>query len=77
MALQTFSVRRAQDPVLAAAVVSEIVPLNWHKFPAVAVPVGGDKPAYVRTNTWNGGLYGDDVAVSETNVLIDYQGRGD
>jgi hypothetical protein len=76
MALQSFSVLRAQDVPDAAKLVTEIVPLNWHKFPP-AVPVGGYPPAYVRTNTWNGGLYGDDVAVAESNVLVDEQGRGD
>jgi hypothetical protein len=63
--------------VLAAAVTSEITPKNWHKFPPVGVPAGGSPPAYVRTNTWNGGWYGDDVTQSETNVLVDDQGRGD
>jgi len=77
MALQTFSVRRAQDPALAAAVVSEIVPKNWHKFPPVGVPAGGFPPAYVRTNTWNGGVYGDDIVLAKSNVLVDDQGRGD
>jgi len=77
MAKQTFSVRRAQDPVLAAAVHSEITPVNWRRFPTVAPPVGGSKPAYVRTNTWNAGTYGDDVYLAKTNVLVDDQGRGD
>jgi len=59
MALQAFSVRRAQDPVLAAAVVSEITPKNWHKFPP-AVPVGGYPPINVPVVTYNGGAYGDE-----------------
>jgi hypothetical protein len=77
MALQTFSVRRAQDPVLATAVHSEITPLNWHKFPPAGVTAAQVKPQWVRTNTWNGGVYGDDVVLAKSNVLVDEQGRGD
>lgn len=77
MALQTFSVRRQQDPVLAAAKVSEITPKNWHKYPPAGVTADQVKPAYVRTNTWNGGTYGDDVVLAKSNVLVDEQGRGD
>jgi len=29
------------------------------------------KPAYVPVFTYNGGVYGDDVAMSKTNVLVD------
>jgi len=70
MALQTFSVRRAQDPVLATAVVSEITPLNWHKFPP-AGPVGGSKPIYVPTVTYTGGAYGDE-SQSTANTTVPY-----
>ena len=77
MAVQTFSVRRAQDPVLAVAVTSEITPKNWHRFPPVGIPAGGFPPAYVRTNTWVGGAYGDDVDQSTANALVDDLGRGD
>jgi hypothetical protein len=76
MALQSFSVLRAQDVPDATKAVVEVVPKNWHKFPG-GVPAGGYPPAYVRTNTWNGGIYGDDVAVAESNVLVDDRGLGD
>jgi hypothetical protein len=76
MAKQTFKVRREQDPVLAAAVHSEITPANWHRFPG-GVAAGGPQPQYVRTNTWDGGQRGDDVTQSETNVLVDDRGIGD
>jgi hypothetical protein len=74
--VQSFSVLRAQDAANAAALLVEITPKNWHRFPG-GVAAGGPQPAYVRTNTWNGGLYGDDVTQAESNVLVDDQGRGD
>ena len=33
--------------------------------------------AYIPVYTWNGGVYGDDVYLAKTNVLVDDQGRGD
>lgn len=50
------NVNRIQDA--AVANVNEIVPTNWHRFPA---PVGSMTPEYVRTVTFVGGAYGDDV----------------
>jgi hypothetical protein len=35
------------------------------------------KKAYVPVYTYNGGLYGDDVAIAETNVLVDDRAIGD
>ena len=35
------------------------------------------KRAYVPVFTYNGGLFGDDVAISETNVLVDDRAIGD
>jgi hypothetical protein len=73
MALQTFSVRRAQDPVLATAVHSEITPVNWHRFPG-GVPAGGYPPINVPTVTYNGGAYGDENQ-STTNSTGAYTPR--
>jgi len=70
MALQTFSVRRAQDPVLAVAVVSEITPVNWHRFPA-GVPAGGSKPIHQPVITYTGGAYGDE-SQSTANTTFPY-----
>jgi len=70
MALQTFSVRRAQDPVLAVAVVSEITPVNWHRFPA-GVPAGGSKPIHQPVITYTGGAYGDE-SQSTANTTVPY-----
>lgn len=72
MALQTFSVRRAQDPTLAAAVNSEITPLNWHRFPGAPLP---NAPQNVPTVTYNGGVKGDDVDVSTANSTSTYGPR--
>jgi IPT/TIG domain len=33
--------------------------------------------AYLPVYTWNGGVFGDDVYLAKTNVLVDDQGRGD
>jgi len=72
MALQTFSVRRAQDPVLAVAVNSEITPLNWHRFPGAPLP---NAPQYVPTVTYNGGVKGDDIDVATANSTSTYGPR--
>jgi hypothetical protein len=67
MALQTFSVRRQQDPVLAVAKVSEITPLNWHKFPA-GVAAASVRPENVPIVTYTGGAYGDGTTQSTINT---------
>lgn len=74
--VQSFSVLRAQDAADAKRAVLEVTPVNWHRFPG-GVAAGGPQPQYVRTNTWDGGQRGDDVTVSETNVLVDDRGIGD
>ena len=74
MALQAFSVRRQQDPVDANAVLVEITPKNWHRFPG-GVPAGGSPPIYVPTVTYNGGVRGDDVTQSTTNATDNYAPR--
>jgi hypothetical protein len=73
MALQTFSVRRAQDPVQATAVVSEITPVNWHKFPG-GVTAASVRPIDVPTVTFNGGAYGDE-SQSTSNATVNYSPR--
>jgi hypothetical protein len=54
----------------------EIAPKNWHRFPS---PIGAPAVAraYQPVYTWNGGVYGDDVILAKTNVLVDDQGHGD
>jgi len=41
------------------------------------IPAAWVKPAYVPVFTWNGGVYGDDVYLSKSNVLVDDRGIGD
>lgn len=69
MALQSQTVTRVQDPRQAS--IKEITPINWHKFPAVRVPVGGDKPQFVRAQQAIGGVKGDDQAVATATLLTD------
>lgn len=47
-----------------------------HRYPA-PITAAMVKPAYVPVFTYNGGVYGDDVYLSKTNVLVDDRGIGD
>jgi hypothetical protein len=74
MAKQAFSVLRAQDPAIATALLVEVTPVNWHKFPPVGVPAGGFPPINVPTVTFNGGAYGDE-SQSTSNATVNYTPR--
>jgi hypothetical protein len=76
MALQSFSVLRAQDVANPAALVVEVTPKNWHRFPA-GVPAGGPQPINAsagkpRYNSadYTGNAYGDDVAQAMANIAV-------
>src|SRR5262245_37319855 len=63
MALQSFSVLRAQDPTNANAKLVEITPKNWRRYPTgVVVPVNANvneaKPRYNSMTDWAGGARG-------------------
>ena len=67
---------RSNDTPIATLKLMEITPRNWPTFPSpisAAAVTRLYQPAY----TWNGGVYGDDVILAKTNVLVDDQGRGD
>jgi hypothetical protein len=67
---------RAQDTAVATLKVADIVPRDWHRFPA-PITAAATTPSYVPVYTWNGGVYGDDQILAKTNVLVDDRGIGD
>jgi hypothetical protein len=78
--MASFSVLRANDPVIATAKIAEIVPKNWHRFPpavgATAVANGNAaKPRY-NTADYTGVAYGDDVTQSKANLAVDRSDGG-
>src|SRR5262245_2299294 len=62
MALQAFTVLRAQDPALTGAQLIEITPKNWRRYPTVGVDpttanaANEGKPRYSSMTDWAGGV---------------------
>jgi IPT/TIG domain len=65
---------RAQDAQRATLKLSSIVPKDWHKFPPRTASMV--KP-YAPVYTYDGGIYGDDVYLAKTTVVVDERGIGD
>lgn len=63
---------RSNDTPISTLKLSEITPLNWHRFPAVMPAVA---PIYVPVIAYNGGVVGDDVDVATSNATVAYSPR--
>jgi hypothetical protein len=67
-----FDLNRAGDTPIATLKLSEITPINRHRFPP---PVANATPIYVPVVSYSGGAIGDDVSQATANTTAPYSPR--
>src|SRR6267142_116265 len=72
---------RAQDTAIATLKLSDIAPVNWHRFPPRTASMtdanaNDVKPRYDSMTDWAGGAVGDDVDVATATVALARSGGG-